>query len=56
MDAGNHYFAIQNSEECFTHSTAEQTYSIYGVSDACKDGKGGDLAINVYRILDKGIH
>ncbi|EDO50076.1 predicted protein [Nematostella vectensis] len=42
------YFALQNGVDCYTGRDAEKTYNIYGTSAACKDGRGGVLANDVY--------
>ena len=44
-------FAVQNGGECFSGSTADQTYNKYGESSACRgDGEGGPWANQVYEI------
>jgi len=43
-------FAIQNGGQCLASNTAGKTYKKYGRSTACKRGKGGTLANNVYTI------
>ena len=47
-------FAVQNGGACFSGPDGEQTYKRYGKSDACKSGKGGPFANNVYKTFDDG--
>ena len=43
-------FAVQYSTECFTAANAGLTYNKYGVSNDCREGRGGDWANDVYEI------
>ena len=53
MRAGYSMFAVQNGGHCQASATAQQTFSNYGKSTACKnDGEGGPWANQVY--LTKG--
>ena len=48
---GYNVFAVQSGGDCFTTSTAENTYNIYGPSTMCSnDGTGGFLCQEVYKI------
>ena len=49
---GYKVFALQAGNVCFTSAEAHLTYYKYGKSDQCKeDGRGGDTAFQVYRIV-----
>ena len=48
---GNTVFGVQNGKECFTAADAEETYKKHGPKTNCKDGVGGDWALNVYKIV-----
>lgn len=51
ISKGYNVFGLQYGGECFTTSTAEKTYDIYGPSNRCSDdGTGGDLSQEVYKI------
>ena len=51
---GYTFFAVQDGGLCLSSSDAESTFKRYGASTHCdSNGKGGDLANNVYEI--KGI-
>ena len=53
---GYDVFGIQNSGECWTTSTAGETYHKYGKSTECSAaGYGGILAQEVYNITKKYI-
>ena len=44
-------FAVQYGGECYTTSTAAETYNKYGHSTGCaQDGTGGNWAQEVYQI------
>ena len=45
-------FALQNGGECRSSRDAWLRYGIYGPSQRCKEGKGGPLANDVYRITN----
>ena len=48
---GFHIFALQDGGWCATSDTAEETFYKYGKSSDClSDGKGGNLANDVYAI------
>lgn len=47
---GFKYFAVQNGGWCASSASAESRYNMYGKSSACKDGKGGGMANDVYVI------
>ena len=48
---GNTVFAVQYGGECYTTSTAGETYKKYGNSTGCaEDGTGGTWAQEVYEI------
>jgi len=49
--AGNSFFAVQNSVECFTSPGAGKTHDKYGRSTGCKHGRGGHWRMTVYRII-----
>ena len=48
-------FAVQDRGYCSSSETAHMTFDDYGPVDAsfCVDGKGGDLANDVYRLNGK---
>ena len=47
-------FAVQDGGQCFTSSSATETYNTYGSSSKClSDGKGGPMANEVYIIKNK---
>ena len=50
---GNPFFAIQNGNECWTDPFAGMKYQKYGAAGNCKNGQGGFLANDVYKI--KGV-
>ena len=51
---GHKMFGIQDGGMCVTSATAHETYNKYGESQDCKsDGKGGLLANQVYRFLER---
>ena len=39
---GNTVFAVQSGDQCFTSSTAADTYNIYGLSTECDETAGGE--------------
>ena len=43
-------FAIQDDGQCFTTSTASDTFDIYEKSTLCTNGLGGPMANDVYLI------
>ena len=51
---GHTIFAVENGHECFTqagsYNSEGYSYTKYGQSDKCKDGRGGNWAMNVYKI------
>ena len=50
---GYQYFAVQNGGWCASSANAESTYKKYGSSGACRNGKGGGWANDVYMIEGK---
>ena len=48
--AGNEYFAVQDSTQCFTSSDAGKTYNKYGAATGCTNGRGGSWRNTVYKI------
>ena len=51
---GNTYFAVQANKQCFTSKNAGQTYQIYGITTGCKNERGGEWKMNVYKITNLG--
>ena len=47
-------FALQDGGWCASSTDAKFTYSKYGKSFACKNGKGGPFANNVYEVKSEG--
>ena len=54
LSESNTYFAVQNKVECFTSSSAGQTYNRYGEGVGCVNGKGGGWLMTVYKV-NKGL-
>jgi len=50
--AGNTHFGVQWDNECFTSRNAGSTYSKYKRISGCKNGRGGSLRFNAYRIYN----
>ena len=50
-ERGYSVFAVQYKIECFTAVDAERTYRKYGAASNCKNGVGGDWALDVYKIV-----
>ena len=51
LKRGYAYFAIQDGGRCLSSLTAQETYSKYGLSSDCQDGKGGKMASDVYEVV-----
>jgi len=47
---GSMLMGYEFASECFCGAAGED-YSRYGVADSCKNGRGGHLSLNVYRVL-----
>ena len=51
LSKGFEVFAIQDGGQCFSSTSAKDTYNQYGASTNCLgDGKGGPMANHVYEI------
>ena len=49
-------FGIESGDRCFTSPDAGETYQKHGESTDCGEGgKGGDWAMNVYRVTSSSI-
>ena len=48
---GNTVFGVEYYIECYTAAVAELTYKKHGPKTNCKDGVGGDWALDVYKIV-----
>ena len=48
---GYGYFAIQDGGSCLSSLTAQETYSKYGLSAECQNGKGSAMASDVYEVV-----
>ena len=49
-------FGIEAGDRCFTSPDAGATYQKHGESTDCEEGgKGGDWAMNVYRVTSSSI-
>ena len=53
---GFNVFGVESEDECFTASDAGYTYKRYGSENNCKNGIGGDWAMDVYEIICKFVH
>ena len=51
LKRGYVYFALQDAGRCLSSLTAQDTYSKYGLSADCQDGKGGKMANDVYEVI-----
>ena len=51
LKRGYMYFAIQDGGQCLASLTAHVTYSKYGLTTGCKEGKGGKNANDVYEVV-----
>ena len=49
---GYKVFAVEYGKECFTAMDADKTYTKYGESEKCKDGRGGGWSFNAYEIQE----
>jgi len=51
LNSGYSFFAVQADRECFTSINAERTYSKYGRTSGCRNGRGGSWRQDVYKIV-----
>ena len=54
LSQGYDVFGVENGTECYTSAEAAQTYGMYGQSDDCFGGKGGNWSMNVYKVEPTG--
>ena len=51
LKSGYVYFAIQDGGNCHSSLTAQDNFNKYGLSSDCQNGKGGEMASDVYEVI-----
>lgn len=55
-EKGFSVFAVQFDKQCFTAADAGDTYTKYGGTDRCRNGRGGNTAQDVYEVIPRVHH